>query len=108
MEKNYFEDQQYNRIDFTEKQIEPGEYENCEFINCNFSNTNLSNIVFAECVFIGCNISSAKLNKTTFRDISFKECKLLGLHFDHCIDFLFTVSFVGCFLNLSSIYKLKT
>src|SRR5215204_3682118 len=104
MEKNYFEDQQYNKVDFTEKPIKPGEYENCEFINCNFSNTDLSNIVFAECEFTDCNISSAKLNKTTFRDINFKDCKLLGLHFDHCNDFLFTVFFDGCLLNLSSFY----
>jgi fluoroquinolone resistance protein len=107
MEKIYFEDQQYNRVDFTENKISLGEYENCEFINCNFSNANLSDIVFAECEFTGCNISSAKLNKTTLRDIRFKDCKLLGLHFDYCNEFLFAVSFDTCILNLSSFYKLK-
>jgi len=32
---------------------------------------------------------------------------MLGLHFDNCNEFLFTVEFDNCFLNLSSFYKRK-
>ena len=52
-------------------------------------------------------MSMAKLTKTAFRDCVFTGCKLLGLHFDHCNDFLFAASFDNCILNLSSFYKLK-
>jgi uncharacterized protein YjbI with pentapeptide repeats len=41
------------------------------------------------------------------QDISFKDCKLLGLRFDDCSDFLFAVQFNNCSLNLSSFYKRK-
>lgn len=49
----------------------------------------------------------AKLGSTSFRDVRFKDCKLLGLRFDHCSDFLFSVSFENCMLNLASFYRMK-
>jgi fluoroquinolone resistance protein len=49
----------------------------------------------------------AKLTKTAFKDIKFKTCKLLGLHFSDCSDFLFSVDFDDCILRLSSFYRLK-
>ena len=39
--------------------------------------------------------------------VQFENCKLLGLHFEYCNDFLFEVNFQNCLLNLSSFYKLK-
>jgi uncharacterized protein YjbI with pentapeptide repeats len=41
------------------------------------------------------------------RNIAFKECKLLGLHFEHCNGFLFSADFEDCTLHLSSFYKLS-
>jgi uncharacterized protein YjbI with pentapeptide repeats len=41
------------------------------------------------------------------RDIRFIDCKLLGLHFEDCSDFLFAVHFDKCVLNLSSFFKQK-
>ncbi|MES2329184.1 MAG: pentapeptide repeat-containing protein [Bacteroidota bacterium] len=107
MEGNFVEDGKFEKIDFTINPLQTGEYEGCEFLNCNFSNTDLSNINFSECHFTGCNLSMAKLVKTSFQDTKFKDCKLLGLHFQDCNAFLFTVDFDNCFLNLSSFYKLK-
>ena len=49
----------------------------------------------------------AKLEKTAVKDIQFKECKLLGVHFETCDEFLFAVGFENCLLNLSSFYKRK-
>lgn len=103
----YFEEKHFKDIDFSTTTITKGEYENCSFSNCNFSNANLSGISFSECQFNDCNMSMAKLSETAFRDIEFGGCKLLGLHFDHCKDFLFSATFDNCTLNLSSFYKLK-
>lgn len=103
---NFFEDEEFNKIDFTVKGFPKGEYENCTFINCNFDSLHLSTNSFSECEFIGCNLSSAKLANTSLKDVHFKDCKLLGLHFFECNPFLFEVSFNKCVLNLSSFYKL--
>lgn len=107
MEKTYIEDKTFQSIDFTITKLPDGEYENCIFINCNFSNLNLSKLNFSECKFSSCNMSLAELTKTGFQDIKFKDCKLLGLHFDNCSEFRFTVDFDNCVLNLSSFYKRK-
>jgi len=107
MERTYIEDKDFEQIDFSVKKLAEGDYENCVFTNCNFSNTDLSRISFSECSFLDCNLSMVKLTGTTLRDIQFKGCKLLGLHFEDCSDFLFTVSFENCILNLSSFYKRK-
>jgi fluoroquinolone resistance protein len=107
MEKVYIEDQDFEKIDYTTTLLRKGEYENCHFINCNFSNTDLSSCDFSECRFTNCNVSMAKLVKAGLKDVHFKDCKLLGLHFDTCNDFLFTISFDNCVINLSTFEKRK-
>jgi uncharacterized protein YjbI with pentapeptide repeats len=107
MQRTLTEDKTLENIDFTQRDLTPGDYENCVFLNCNFSETDLSNINFTECKFAGCNLSMAKLAHAAFRDVAFKDCKLLGLHFENCNPFLFTVQFDNCLLNLSSFYRLK-
>ena len=48
-----------------------------------------------------------KLMQTDLNNIVFNDCKLLGLHFDSCSEFLFTVTFNNCQLDLSSFFKRK-
>ncbi|MFY7888858.1 MAG: pentapeptide repeat-containing protein [Spirosomataceae bacterium] len=103
---NYYQEV-FEKIDFTQEHLSIAEYENCRFIDCNFANSNLSTIVFIDCDFKGCNLSMASVNNTAFREVAFTECKLLGLHFNTCNDFLFSVNFKDCLLNLSSFYKLR-
>ena len=107
MEKTFIEEKIFEQADFTSSGLPGGDYENCQFINCDFSNTDLSKINFSECEFLHCNLSLASIVKTGFRDIKFKDSKLLGLHFQDCNEFLFTVDFDNCLLNLSSFYKRK-
>ena len=105
MPKTYTQDQIFSNQNFTENFLPIAEYENCKFLNCDFSNSKLTECSFADCEFIGCNLSLAKIDKTGFREVHFVDCKLLGLVFDHCIEFLFSVSFSNCILNLSSFYS---
>lgn len=107
MERKLLEDKDFEQIDYTQKPLAEADYDNCSFINCNFSGTDLSRINFTECTFIDCNLSMAKLGNTVFNDTKFKGCKMLGLHFEDCNQFLITVSFEGCNLNLSSFYKVN-
>jgi len=107
MEQKYFEGVSYKKADFTKKPLPAGSYENCIFDGCDFSGTDLSNIKFTDCEFIVCNLSLAKLNNTALRDIKFHECKMLGLLFDNCNKFGFSVSFTNCILNHSSFYQVN-
>jgi len=97
----------FEKIDFTEKPLARGEYEECIFLQCNFSDSDLSNIHFYDCSFRGCNLSLAALSNNTMSDVKFRDCKLLGLHFELCNPIMFSVSFEKCILNLSSFYNLK-
>lgn len=106
MSKTVIEEKTFKKINFSERGLAKGDYENCTFVNCVFSNIDLSNNNFLECEFNGCNLSMSEMAKTAFRNIKFKECKLLGLHFENCNKFLFSVEFENCVLNLSSFYKL--
>ncbi|MBL7883075.1 MAG: pentapeptide repeat-containing protein [Bacteroidia bacterium] len=47
------------------------------------------------------------MSKTAFKNVQFVNCKLLGLQFHICNDFLFEINIDSCILNLSSFYKLK-
>lgn len=101
----YFTDKTFDKIDYKEDKLSIGEYENCIFKQCDFSNSNFSEIKFIECEFIACNLSLTNLNKTTFVDVTFIESKLLGLHFDRCIQFNLSFKLIDCFLQHCSFYK---
>lgn len=89
------------------KKIQKGDYENCRFINCTLPESDLSGISFIECEFTNCDLSSSKLFDTSFKTVSFIQSKLIGLRFEDCNEFLFSVNFRECNLNLSSFYQLK-
>ena len=105
MKDNYFEDEKFESIDYTLKPFVKGEYENCIFTNCNFSNVDIPHTQFIECTFIGCNISMTKLGNTTLNTVKFKDSKVIGINFETCTEFLFSVEFDNCILNFSSFYK---
>lgn len=97
----------FKGVDYSPDNLNKGEYENCTFFNCNFYNSDLSNIIFRECEFNGCDLSLALLKQTVLNNIRFTGCKLPGLHFNNCNNFLFSVNFDNCLLKLSVFYKLK-
>ena len=105
MSNAYFEDQVFEGENYTEKALSKGQYEVCTFVNCDFSNADLSHISFTECTFKTCNLSMVRLQKTTLNDATFHDCKMLGINFEHCDEYLFTVRFENCLLNFSSFFK---
>lgn len=107
MSTNYIEGQTFEKQNYTQNPLRKGDYENCVFKNCDFSSSDLAALSFINCTFQHTNLSLAKINQTAFRNVNFDNCKLLGLHFEYCNDFLFEVKFENCLLNLSSFYKLK-
>lgn len=103
----YKESLKFKGIDYREKELPLGEYEDCQFINCTLATTNLTGRVFSECIFQECDMSMAILGQTSFRDCKFIKCKLMGLHFNNCNKFLLSMQFEHCLLNFSSFYQIR-
>ena len=107
MSLKYFDEQLFEVKDFTKGQLEAGEYERCTFKNLEISGTDLSHFIFSDCEFINCNLSNCKLKETAFREVEFSDCKLLGLHFEDCKAFLFSIYVENCNLNLSCFFQVN-
>jgi fluoroquinolone resistance protein len=105
MVNDFIDGELFERVDFREKHLKKGVYEDCTFKECDFSDTDLAGIHFMECNFFSCNLSMVKLKNVIFRDVHFRECKLLGLRFDDCSEIGFSVDFESCILNHSSFFK---
>lgn len=100
------EDQTFDKIDYTHSAIEKGSYEYCVFRHCNFSNCDLSYIKFLECEFEDCNFSNTTFRATALQDSQMNGCKIMGVHFEECNAFGFSVHFSKCQLDHSSFYKM--
>lgn len=107
MSTTFFEDKIFRHSDFSETGLPGNEFERCTFIQCDFSACDFSEILFSECQLEDCDFSMVNLNNTALQNVKFLNCKLLGLRFDYCNPFLFTVQFENCILNFSSFFKVN-
>ena len=107
MEKIFTEDHHFQAISYSESPLDKGDYENCIFSSCIFANSSLSMINFVDCEFKSCDFSLSNVKNTAFKDCKIKDCKILGVKFEECNTFGFTIHFENCQLNLSSFYKLS-
>jgi uncharacterized protein YjbI with pentapeptide repeats len=107
---HYFRDTNFDQAALLETPLKKGEYENCVFKGCDLSSQDLTELKFFDCRFEAVNLSTAKIVKSVFTDVSFSNCKMLGLLFETCNEFGFSVSFNGCNLSHSSFFgkKMKT
>ena len=94
-------DKNYEKVVFHGERLNNREFDGCVFRNCDFSGTTFMECVFLDCEFIDCNLAMAKLPTSSLKTVIFRECKLLGIRFDECEDFLFSVSFTDCSLDYS-------
>lgn len=107
MESQYYEDQVFEDLAFVEEDLRDREFESCEFLRCDFSKSDFSGTVFVDCVFRECNLSLVKLNQAALKTVNFYDCKIVGVDFGKCSDFLFAVSFQNCQLDYSSFFQKK-
>jgi uncharacterized protein YjbI with pentapeptide repeats len=105
MRQPIHEDQVFEKV----PALSPGEYDNCKFSHCTFANADFSGYTFSDCTFKDCDLTNLKLHETALKTVAFKRCKLLGVRFETCRDFLFQVAFKECNLELSTFtdWKLK-
>lgn len=97
----------FEKVIYFDKTINNREFDGCIFKNCDFSNSDFSHNTFIDCEFIDCNLAMTKLQNTSLKNVTFKTCKLLGIQFNECADFLFTVDFDDCVLDYSSFANKK-
>lgn len=97
----------FEKINYKDKKATNREFEDCIFKNCDFSNSDFSYSTFMDCEFIDCNLSLVQLTGTSLKTASFKNCKLLGIQFHNCADFLFSVTFQDCVLDYASFANKK-
>lgn len=102
-----YENQLFSKENFQDKGFPVAEYEKCRFVECNFEHAILRNSKFINCSFTTCNLSLANIENSMFQDVDFKDCKMLGLLFETCNAFNFSVSFAQCTLDHSSFYKVR-
>jgi len=107
METIQHEEKTFDTVDYSEKRIARATYIDCHFINCNFSKANISASDFIGCHFNGCNLSLAVMENTGLKDNAFKDCKMVGVDFSKCSDFLFSVQFENCPLDYCSFFRKK-
>jgi uncharacterized protein YjbI with pentapeptide repeats len=97
----------FEKLIYIDKKVNHKEFEDCVFKNCDFSNSDFSNNTFMDCEFIDCNLSMVKLAVTGLKNVKFKNCKLIGVEFHYCTDFLFQVVFEDCNLDYTSFTNKK-
>ncbi len=107
MSQNYHQDKEFESKDYSNQTLEKMEFENCTFRNCDFSSSNLSSNEFCECRFINCNFSMAKLRNSMMKEVEFDGCKLIGVDFSICSEFLFSISCSNSHIDLSSFHGMK-
>jgi uncharacterized protein YjbI with pentapeptide repeats len=94
-------DKTFDKVMFFDKRVSGREFDGCKFYNCDFSNSIFTECTFTDCEFTDCNLSMVKFPGTGLKTVSFTKSKLLGIRFDECHDFLFSVSFAECVLDYS-------
>ena len=92
----------FDNILYADKTVKHQAFEACTFNTCDLSNSDFSHSNFTDCKFIDCNLSMVRLNSSSLRNVSFERCKILGVNFGDCNDFLFSVDFQDCVLDYAS------
>jgi fluoroquinolone resistance protein len=107
MEPMLHEDRTFDNIDYTGKKLAKTEFIDCVFNNCNFVKADISEHDFVDCHFKGCNLSLAVMENTGLKNIRFIDCKLTGIDFSRCSNFLFAATFENSPLDYSSFFQKK-
>lgn len=95
-------DESFVKVNFIEKSLKRGTYEQCNFENCNFSNGELKKVNFVDCHFEVCDFSMCKIDKVIFNKVVFKNCKMVGFRFEHCNPMMFAIESKHSILDFST------
>jgi len=103
----YYEDEIFEQLQLANEDLGKKEFVECTFRHCDFSEAHLSTTDFIDCHFIGSNLSMIQVAGTGFKNVDFDNCKMLGVDFQVCSDFLLKLSFKDCQLDFSNFHQMK-
>lgn len=98
----FFDSENIENQQWAEAKLNDYEYEYCTFTNCDFSKASVLSSSFVDCQFYDCNLALTNLGNTLLNGANFFNCKILGIKFNYCNDFIFDVYFEDCILDYSS------
>lgn len=101
MDEFLYIDTAFERTVLLESVVEGREFDGCTFRNCDFSGTRFGGCTFIDCEFLDCNLSMAQLPGSFLKSVTFRDCKIMGVRFDLCENFLFEVRFFDSALDYS-------
>lgn len=104
--REVLENQMLSNQVFIEETIH-GDFDLCIFDGCDFTESNIEETGYYKCKFKNCNFSNAHIKKSSFTDCEFEDCKLLGMQFDLCHTFIYSIVFKNCDFQYSSLVNLK-
>lgn len=107
MKETYHREKTFDKINYANTALSGREFDSCTFINCDFSGSNLSGNDFIDCRFEGCNLSMMRVDQTGLKNVAFHNCKIMGVDFSACNEFLLAVSFHNCILDFVSFFRRK-
>lgn len=102
-----FDNQKIENQQWKDAKIEHHEFDNCTFHACDFSGALLFSSNFVDCQFFDCNFAMTNLANVLLHGVKFHNCKVLGVQFNLCNDFIFDVCFQDSILDYSSFGKRK-
>jgi uncharacterized protein YjbI with pentapeptide repeats len=101
MDEFLYIDKTFEKLVQFDARVSSREFDGCTFLNCEFSNSIFTECTFIDCTFTDCNLSMARLPQTALKTVTFRNCKLLGVRFEECDDFLFNVNCYDSVLDYS-------
>ncbi len=107
MTADTYDDKTFEKEVYSDQKINGKEFQSCNFIKCDFSNCDLSHNRFFDCEFDGCNLSLIKLRGSALNNVIFRHCKITGVNFNECGDFLFSARFENCVADYSTFTSKK-
>ncbi len=87
----YADDEHFQGVRFDAANPVPRRNEGCTFEDCDFTGVDLRGVRFVACRFIGCDLSNCGVVDAGFQEVELHRCKALGLRWDTCNAFLFSV-----------------
>jgi fluoroquinolone resistance protein len=82
-------------------------FRDCRFVGCDMTGMNMKNCLFSSCDFVRCNLSLLQVDGARFLEAAFQDCKLAGVNFALCDDFLLRLAFEECRLQQCSFAMLS-
>ena len=103
----HFDSEKIENKQWQEDKLTNHEFEYCTFAHCNFSKASILSSSFVDCDFHDCNLALTNLGNTILNGAKFYNCKVLGVKFNYCNDFIFDVYFEDSVLDYCSFEGLK-